>query len=78
MVARLEESAEVLGRDSLKEATERMTAIGDRWRDFALMGSRICKDRASEKETYPAMAVIIRDCAAQETQLYRDLLKMIA
>jgi len=74
----LQESATILGNPRLEEATQRMTAIGDRWRDFALMGSRICKHRASENETYPAMAAIIRDCAAREEQLYRDLLEMIA
>jgi hypothetical protein len=51
-----------------------MTAVGDLWREFALIGSRICKQRAGEKETYAALAAILRQCADQETSLYQDLL----
>ena len=73
----LQEAAEILGKDELLGLSEKMTEIGDQWREFALIGSRICKGRASAQETYPAMAEILRDCADQEGELFRELLKII-
>ena len=69
----LQESASILDDNRLLDLSQRMTAVGDRWRNLALIGSRICKHRASETETFAAMADILRDCALQEDQLYRDL-----
>ena len=57
--------------------TNKMTDIGDQWRYFALVGSRICKGRASKDETYPALANILRDCAHREKELYRELLMIV-
>ncbi|GAG11463.1 unnamed protein product, partial [marine sediment metagenome] len=59
------------------DISERMTEIGDLWRDFALIGSRICKNRASETETYPTMADTLRECAAEEEKLLRDLSQIV-
>jgi len=73
----LQEAADFLEDDHLRGLSDRMTDIGDRWRDFALIGSRICKNRTSESETYPAMSVILRDCADKEARLYQDLLERI-
>jgi hypothetical protein len=69
----LQEAAELLQDDRLLTLSERMTAVGDRWREFALMGSRICKQRAGAAETYAALAEVLRQCADEETGLYRDL-----
>ncbi len=69
----LQESAPVLDNSRLLELSRQMTDAGDQWREFALIGSRICKNRASQAETYPAMATILRNCAAQEEQLFKEL-----
>lgn len=74
----LQESASILGDKRLLELSQRMTTVGDRWRELALIGSRICKNRASQSETYPAMADILRDCASQEERLYKDLRDVVA
>lgn len=74
----LQEAAVFLEDDHLRVLSERMTEIGDRWREFALIGSRICKNRTGESETYPAMSAILRDCADMEARLYQDLLGRIA
>jgi len=74
----LQEAAEFLEDDHLRVLSDRMTEIGDRWREFALIGSRICKNRTGEAETYPAMSSILRDCADKEASLYQDLLERIA
>jgi hypothetical protein len=69
----LQESASILDEKRLLDLSQNMTTVGDRWRDFALIGSRICKNRASQAETYPSMAAILRDCAAQEEHVYKEL-----
>ncbi len=74
----LQEAAVFLEDDHLRVLSDRMTEIGDRWREFALIGSRICKNRTGESETYPAMSAILRDCADMEARLYQDLLERIA
>lgn len=73
----LQECADILGKRQLMDISERMTEIGDQWRDFALIGSRICKNRASKTETYPTMADILRECAAKEEKLLRDLSEIV-
>jgi hypothetical protein len=73
----LQEAAQILGLDRLLDLSERMTHVGDNWRRFALMASRNCKKRASETETYPAMADILRACADGEENLFRDLAQAI-
>lgn len=69
----LQEAAPILELPELVELSARMTDIGDRWRDFAVIGSRICKKRASENEGYSELADILRDCADREEVLFQDL-----
>jgi hypothetical protein len=69
----LQETAELLGDDRFHDLSDRMTAVGDRWRDFAVMGGRICKGRAETGEGYAEMAGILKDCAEREDQLFSDL-----
>jgi hypothetical protein len=72
----LQETAEMLGDDRFHDLSRRMTGVGDRWRDFAVMGGRICKGRAEAGEGYAEMAGILRDCAERETQLFKDLMAL--
>lgn len=73
----LQEAAGLLNDDHLLRLSERMTEAGDLWREFALIGSRICKQRAAETETYAALAAILLECAEKEAGLYQDLLKRV-
>lgn len=73
----LQEAAGVLKEDRLLEISRKMTEGGDRWREFAVIGSRICKNRASESENYSAMADILRDCARREKEIFDDLWSLI-
>lgn len=73
----LQEAAGILEQDELMALSERMTAVGDRWREFAVMGSRICKRRNSEEENYPALAAILRDIADGEKAVYTDLAEVV-
>ena len=69
----LQEAAPILEKSEFTDLSVRMTEIGDRWRDFAVIGSRICKSRASEGENYSALAEILQDCADREKVLFEDL-----
>ncbi|WP_028584078.1 BtrH N-terminal domain-containing protein [Desulfogranum mediterraneum] len=69
----LQESAALLAEPGLEAAASALTAVGDRWRSFAVMAARICKDRPQAEDSYPAMAAIIHDCGARERQVYQEL-----
>ncbi len=73
----LQEAADILGKEELREMAATMTGIGDRWRESAVRAARNCKGRASEEDSFAAMADILRDCAAREEILYRDLRDLV-
>ena len=69
----LQESGEILQDQSLYDYASLLTRAGDCWRQFALMAARICKNRAQPEDTYAAMAEQIRQCAALEENVFRQL-----
>jgi hypothetical protein len=69
----LQEAAAVLNDARLLDVARKMTDVGDRWREFAVVGARTCKGRATEADGYPAMAAILRDCAEREQAIFREL-----
>jgi hypothetical protein len=72
----LQECGDICGNGQFAGYSEKMTAAGDRWREFATMAARFCKDRRKEGDSYRAMADILRECGAMEEQLFRDLAKI--
>ncbi len=70
----LQETADIAGNETLSRLSRRMTDIGDLWRDFALVGSRICKQRNdAEVENYSRLSEILRECADREKTLFEEL-----
>jgi hypothetical protein len=69
----LKEAAGLLKSGELEQASREMTAIGDRWRDFALVATRFCKGRPDPGDNFQAMAGIITECADREEKLYQGL-----
>jgi hypothetical protein len=67
----------VLQKESLEKSSARMTEIGDRWRDFAVVASRICKGRTTETDNYETLSRILSDCARMETEMYKELLEIV-
>jgi len=67
----LQEAAEHLALAALGEFAQRLTAIGDGWRRFALRAARMVKQR--EALDPPALADLLRAQAAQEEAFFRDL-----
>ncbi len=73
----LQEAAAILKDDRLLGLSERMTAIGDRWREFAVSCARIYKNRASEEDNFDLLNNILLDCAEKEHELFRDLSEIV-
>jgi hypothetical protein len=69
----LQQAAGVLGEPRLQEIAAQLTAIGDHWREFARLGARNCKGRGTAESSYPALAGILRECAAREQRLFGEL-----
>jgi len=69
----LQEAAEVLEDKRFLELSQRMTEIGDLWREFAVAGARHCKGRSGQGENFGDLARILRRCAEQEHALFSDL-----
>lgn len=69
----LQEAAVQLHQDWLAEASVEMTAIGDRWRDFAFAAGRIVKNRANTGEDYALLSDIMLDCADREEKIFKKL-----
>jgi hypothetical protein len=73
----LQEAAAILMNKRLDDLSRQMTDIGDRWREFALFGARICKNRALDGDNYDRLHDILVDCAERERSIYKDLLNVI-
>jgi len=73
----LHEAGHIMDDDRLLEMSKRMTAIGDQWRQFALHGARICKNRSADGDNFDRLGDIILDCAVKEHQIYKDLWEII-
>jgi hypothetical protein len=69
----LQEAAEVLQRPALKEVSQALTAVGDRWRDFAVLGAQHCKGKQTGDEVYARLAQLLRECADGEQRVFTDL-----
>jgi hypothetical protein len=73
----LQEAAAITQIDELNVFSERMTAIGDLWREFAAEAARICKNRASEGVNYESIGKFLGEIGEKETQFFRDLEKIV-
>lgn len=73
----LQEAAQITGIDKLDNFSERLTAIGDQWRNFAAEASRICKNRSSEHVNYETIGALLSDIGDQEKQFFLDMEKVV-
>ena len=54
-----------------------MTAIGDMWREFAIITGRIVKNRNKADENYDIAADLLIKIADKEENFYKNLLASI-
>lgn len=72
----LQEAAAVLENDKLIDLSRRCTEVGDLWRDFALLASRVCKGRDVGnvgQDSFDHLSTLLFSCAAHEKALFKDL-----
>jgi hypothetical protein len=50
-----------------------MTAIGDIWREFAVVSARIIKKRGQAEETFAKAGSMMLTCAGREEKIFKDL-----
>jgi hypothetical protein len=73
----LQESAQILGSDLLNDMSIKMTAVGDKWRDFAYLAAKnFKKSRKSESGSYDALADQLIEIADKEKKIYHCLKKL--
>lgn len=71
----LQEASKILNRTELSDASKRLTAIGDLWRNFAYESGKICKQRTTELATFNELAALLKDISKQELNLFNELFK---
>ena len=71
----LQEAGELLGSERLKEASQMMTAVGDRWREFALMVATAIRSKKSETIDFSALQAKLESVADAERAVYETLLE---
>ena len=67
----VQEAAALLGKPQLLQMSDRLTAIGDDWRAFALKAARMVKGR--EAADPAKLAALLREQARREESFFRDL-----
>lgn len=72
----LDEAAQVLGQDWLREMAVEMGENANQWRAFSYLGSRNCKKRAKPEQSYDYLADMLLDCAAREERIFKKLAKI--
>jgi hypothetical protein len=74
----LQEAAEIVGRPALKDISQRLTEVGDRWRDFAVLGAQLCKNKETGAAVYQRLAALLRQCADGEQKIFGELRNALA
>jgi hypothetical protein len=73
----LQEAAELFGSDDLLRLSQEMTAIGDVWREFAIVSARIIKKRNQSEETFAKAGGLMLICSGREEELFKNLDKVV-
>jgi len=71
----LQEASERIHNKKLKTASIEMTAIGDEWREFALLIAKAIRPRNKKVIEYDLIATKLESIAKQEKQLYLSLVR---
>jgi len=68
----LQEAAQLLQIEALDSLAVKMTATGDKWRDFAVAAGRLCKGRELT-ESYEKTGDLLIEIAAEEKEIFQTL-----
>jgi hypothetical protein len=73
----LQEAADLLKTPALAESARDLTATGDRWRDFAVQGAQLVKNKQDDSATYAKLAAMLRECADREQEIFTRLKSIV-
>lgn len=73
----LQEVAELFNDDRYNELSKKMTAIGDKWRNFSSQAAQTCKGRSSDPDGYNTVADLMMEIADDEEQFFIELKEII-
>ena len=63
----------MLKNAALRECALDLTATGDLWREFAVQGALLVKQRRDGSEAYAHLAALLRECGAREQEIFTRL-----
>ena len=69
----LQQAANVTGIAELNVFSQRLTKIGDLWRDFAYKSARILKERQGEQYTFDEIGDVLCRIAELEEVFFKEL-----
>lgn len=73
----LKEAGDRFNNQTLKEASEMMGNVANKWREFAYIGARNCKSRSDEPvEDYEKLADMLTEISYMEEAIYKKLDKL--
>ena len=73
----LQEAADILENEQLRELSKEITAIGDLWRDFAVDIARVYKNRNSKDNIYHELSKSMLHIADLEEEFFKKLKKAV-
>ncbi|MDR6515233.1 BtrH N-terminal domain-containing protein [Chryseobacterium camelliae] len=73
----LQEAADILKNEQLRELSREITMIGDLWRDFAVDIARVYKNRNSKSNIYQELSKSMLHIADLEEAFYKKLSKAV-
>jgi hypothetical protein len=73
----LDEAADLLGRPTLREISEQLTVVGDRWREFGVRSAQVIRGKERSAAAYQGLAEMLLDCAAREQGAFEALRKAL-
>ncbi len=72
----LQEAGEILGQSAYADASGMLTAVGDRWREFALLLVKAIRKKDAGDIDFSALQDTLESVALQEAQVYSALLEI--
>ena len=69
----LQEAADLFGSNELAQLSQEMTAIGDIWREFAVVSARIIKQRGQSEDNFGKAGGLMLICAGREEEFFKTL-----
>jgi hypothetical protein len=72
----IQEAAEIMQNEKLRELSFELTSIGDLWREFAIITGRIVKNRNTVDESYDKAADLLLVIADKEEIFFKELNKL--